>query len=533
MRTTSMAVACAIVFVAASSPCLASTPAEAINKLAWENLSDAGSKAMTDVLVKANATKEIEAFVMSDARIRKNTTGSELYSLVAALQQMGTPEAVTTLRKLTFRSKFLLDDVKDWDVLARELRAGAREGGNSMARFVWPRLSKGVQAAIARPGTELSTRQKSGIVRSLNRALASRDLYKSFAGQVGQLSEEARMIYKFHDETYEPKLGQEPVERIELERLNRLLIEVSFGGAFVPLDLIPFKYRNTVIANAAFRALSRMKAGSAKQIMLVEKPMKFDGKIAHLSSVMKNEEADASVMLAEYLFESDSALVNRSRDELLKRAKDDARGVAQSTYEAFVMAEYDTIRPLNAKALAAVATKLPEDEGLRIVTRALESENKGLVDATLAAIPQNRNICASADVVSALGELAEEDEIGEGRALAILMVLGTGRSVEGSPIATRFLSHKSPAVVKQAMYALRAITGKALYQVSEWNELMEKDPDALYERAYAEEDEPAATTEAVGDTRSDVERSWWVYAFIGVFVLLLLGLFVTRRKAAQ
>ena len=118
------------------------------------------------------------------------------------------------------------EDVSDWNFLLAELTESTKKNTETPARRIWKHFNADQQRrilAISSPSTQATVRNirldTTVLIESLNAAIEQRNLYDERAWHQMPLAEEAKMLLQ---------RGVQDLAPLEVERLNRLLIEAAF-----------------------------------------------------------------------------------------------------------------------------------------------------------------------------------------------------------------------------------------------------------------------------------------------------------------
>ncbi|MHC4248439.1 MAG: hypothetical protein ACYS9X_04860 [Planctomycetota bacterium] len=452
-------------------PCFAAAPAASdadaldtdalIARLHDDALSEAAVDAIVRDLAATEAVDDIHRAALS-----REFDAFRTGKLARALAMMGTDEALAALRGMLFTSVFVSGDVGDWRALAGRITRGEAETAGALKRAVWAALSdyvRGVLKDAAATG-EVDGARVRDVVRALNSVLKDRGLFRHLEGSGVRLRGEGPELLARHAAHPEPKPGT-ALSRIEVERLNRLILDCAFEGAVSPLGkqlgAPPIAGFHPHAVRAAHEALGVMKTAAAKELLLNAEPIGFADRLRQVKIVGDMPGRDADAALALYLTDDETAISARARDALIARFAKRPTAVALAMREVLArVASTSGARPEDS-ALAdvfAVCVGAPrEEDAARLLARGVAAESERVVLAALEALARRPALVGDPSLLKALARAVERTRSGTLRKKA-LAVIAKARAPGGADVAAMCLDDPDLEVQTLAVKALRRTT---------------------------------------------------------------------------
>jgi hypothetical protein len=413
---------------------------------------DLAATGAVDGICRAALSREFDAF-----RTRK---------LARALAMMGTDEALAALRGMLFTSVYVSGDVGDWRALAAKVARGEADTAAPLDRAVWASLSEYVRGVLkqATETGEVDGARARDVVRALNSVLKDRGLYRHLEGTGVRLRGEGPELLARHAAHPEPKPGT-ALSRIEVERLNRLILDRAYEGAVSPLgkplEAPPIAGFHPHAVRAAHEALGVMKSAAAKELLLSAEPIGFKDRLRQVKIVGDMPGRDACAALALYLTDDETAISARARDALIARFAKRLTAVALAMREVLARVASTSGAGLKDSALAdvfAVCVGAPrEGDAARLLARGLAAESERVVLAALEALAGRPALVGDPSLLEALARAVERTRSANLKKKA-LAVIAEARAAGGADVAAMCLDDPDLEVQTLAVKALRRTT---------------------------------------------------------------------------
>lgn len=442
---------------AAGAPAAPSDADALIDRLRDNSLPEVAIDALVIDLARTGAVDVVRRAAMS-----REFGAFRTAKLARALGRMGTPEALEALRGMLFTSVYLAGDVTDWRALGAKIASGEADAAPPLERAVSAALSRyarGVLKQAAETGRPEDVRARD-VARSLNAVLKDRTLFRHLEGSGVQLGGEGDELLARHAAHPEPKPGT-ALSRIEVERLNRLILDRVFDGAVAPLAGPPIMKFHPHLVRGAHAALGEMETAAARELLLNAEPIGFKDRLKQAELLGAIPGRDACAALGRYLTDDETAISSRARDALVARFADRANEVSRVMDEVLARVKSSSGEGLSDTALAdvfAVCVAAPEDAAAaRLLARGLAAKSERVVLAALEALARRPALVADTSLLEALERAVERARDVEVRKRA-LAVIAEARLEDGADVAAMCLSDPDLEVQTLAVKALRRTT---------------------------------------------------------------------------
>jgi hypothetical protein len=408
--------------------------------------------------------------------------GDRAERLARALARINTKESVAALRKMLYTSRYLTSDIPDWRAFLLRLDAASRQ----------PQLDKyitsAVPAALTGQAHEDATgrgddpRQRRVVARVLNRLIADPDLYQKVDRSRLDAGDEAIELLERRERYQKPMPGSS-LTAIEIERLNRRILDAAYSGSLEPLDALPINRYNPSLVSAGFASLGSTDRPEAAEMLFTVQPLELRARLDHIASIAEVKSDEADIALAEYLRDEEATVSSHARGALIERfAKDSA---AAASVMRMAVTE---LRGRNAESLSdhvvtntlLVCASIPaEAVAAGLIAAALESTQQRVVMKALSLLEKRPELVLNAAVLDALSAAARgSDETA--RAKAILKLLRQARARDGMETALYYLEDPDIEVSSLAARVLRQLSGKNFGRSPRaWLAALNDNPDLL------------------------------------------------------
>lgn len=462
---------------------------------------------------------------------------TEAERIATVLARIDSPQSRSVLRKMLFTSAYITSDIADWGRLIALLVAGqaGKPGGlEHTLHQLLPRYARDALKGAAAVG-EPSKRIKHGIVAGLNQVLNKEDLYKLLMQKSEKFDAEVEELLRRHERSGGRLAPGKGLALIELQRLNRRLLDARMAGIVKPLAGYDIHQFNTKLIDAAHAALKLLKSEEGRELRLGYQPVNFRERLAHIENLKGEEGPDVIEAFAELLIDEEIAISKRAKDEILKRLEADPGAVKDAMEGLVTRLRFMELKPELHRGLSntlEICVSLPEPRASAGLLAEIFSFGKeDLAELALEALWKRPELAGEKELFEALSNAATKAE-GTEVPTRILKIMMHARIKDGVWIAKDLLDHSDPAVRALAVRFLRMFSGEDRGPVPEaWASYTPPAPpfaEGAVEVA-PEEGPPKPKEPAPEEAGSDL----WIYLTAAAVVGLAIILVTARQLAIR